>query len=84
MESVQENIMTTERRQFTPSKLALMSRLSTSQKFAVNSLTRYGYQIAFTRNTDQGSLAILMCDNNIATVDDQGDINTDPSIIIRT
>ncbi|NMP32282.1 hypothetical protein HII17_11945 [Thalassotalea sp. M1531] len=74
---------TAERRQTSSSRNVLLNRLSMSQKYAVNSLTQYGYQFAFSRNTDEGNLAILMCGNNIATVDAQGDIDTSPQITIR-
>jgi len=83
MEAIHPEMSMVERRHTRSSRNVLLNRLSMSQKCAVNNLTQYGYQYAFSRATDAGQLAILTCGNNIATVDEQGDIDTTPEIEIR-
>lgn len=72
-----------ERRHSDPNRQALMYRLSTSQKHSVNGLNQYGYQLAFLRNDNSENLAVLICGDNMATVNEQGDIDTSPGISIR-
>ncbi|MFD2167984.1 hypothetical protein ACFSJY_17145 [Thalassotalea euphylliae] len=72
-----------ERRHSSPDRQLLLSRLSISQKYSVNSLSQYGYNFAFVRGADSTSLAVLTSDGHVATVNSQGEIDTDPSIIIR-
>jgi hypothetical protein len=72
-----------ERRHFTPEQSTLWDKLSLAQKFAASSLTQFGYDLAFIRSNTEGSLAILMCDKNTATITDDGEIDTSPAITIR-
>jgi len=72
-----------ERRQSFPQHSTLWERLSLAQKFAASSLTQFGYDLAFIRNSNAGSLAILMCNGNAATISTEGEIDTAPDIIIR-
>ena len=72
-----------ERRHYSPEPETLWDKLSLAQKFAASSLTQFGYELAFIRTGQIGSLAILLCDNNAATITDNGDINTNPDIVIR-
>lgn len=61
----------------------LWNRLTLSQQFSASSLNQYGYDLAFIRDTQAGPLAILLRDGNTATIDNHGEINTNPDIIIR-
>ena len=61
----------------------LWARLSLAQKFAASSLAQFGYDLTYMRNSHTGSLAILLCDNNAATVSTEGEIDTSPNIVIR-
>lgn len=72
-----------ERRQQNVSSSDLWDKLTLSQQFSVSSLNQYGYNLAFIRNSDEGSLAILLRDDNAATIDNYGEINTSPDIVIR-
>lgn len=72
-----------ERRQGNLSSHQLWGRLTLSQQFSASSLNQYGYDLAFIRNTEDGPLAILLCDSNAATIDNHGEINTSPTIVIR-
>lgn len=83
VQAVLEREVLLERRQYTPEQSSLWDKLSLAQKFAASSLTQFGYDIAFIRNSQAGSLAILLCDGNAATINDEGEINTSPSITIR-
>ena len=84
MQAVVEREVLLERRQYTPEQSSLWDKLSLAQKFAASSLTQFGYDIAFIRNSQaSGSLAILLCDGNAATINHEGEINTSPGITIR-
>jgi len=83
VQAVLEREVLLERRHYAPEQASLWDKLSLAQKFAASSLTQFGYDLAFIRNSNNGSLAILMCDGNSATISDDGEIDTSPSIIIR-
>lgn len=83
MQAVLKREVLLERRQYSPEQSTLWDKLSLAQKFAASSLTQFGYDIAFIRNSQAGSLAILLCDGNAATISDEGVIDTSPDITIR-
>jgi len=58
--------------------------LTLAQKFSASSLNQFGYELAFIRDYNSGSLAILICDDKIATISTVGEINTSPSIRLRS
>lgn len=72
-----------ERRNYKPEKSALWDRLSMSQKFSASSLAQFGYELTCIRRTEQGSLAILVCGENVATVNTEGEINTTSKVMVR-
>ncbi len=73
-----------DRRHYTPAQSEVWERLSLSQKFSTSSLNQFGYDLAFIRNENtDNSIAILLCGETVATVSIEGDINTNPDIIIR-
>ncbi len=63
---------------------ALWNKLSLAQKFAASSLTQFGYDLTYIRNSNAGNLAILLCNDNAATISSEGEIDTSPDIVIRT
>lgn len=83
MQAVSEREVLLERRHYCPEQASLWDKLSLAQKFAASSLTQFGYDLAFIRNSNKGNLAILLCDGNSATISDDGEIDTSPSITIR-
>ena len=62
----------------------LWNKLSLAQKFAASSLTQFGYDLTYIRNSSVGNLAILLCNDNAATISSEGEIDTSPNIIIRS
>nr|WP_184423482.1 hypothetical protein [Thalassotalea piscium] len=78
-----ERAVLLERRHYTPEQASLWDKLSLAQKFAASSLTQFGYDLAFIRTSAVGSIAVLLCDQSPATISDDGEINTNPEIIIR-
>lgn len=84
MHAVFEREALLERRQYTPQQSKMWNKLSLAQKFATNSLAQFGYDLSFIRHSKSGNIAILLCDNNTATISDDGEISTLPSIVIRT
>ncbi len=83
MHAVLEREVLLERRQYTPEQSNLWDKLSLAQKFATSSLTQFGYDLAFIRSSKAGKIAVLVCDNNAATISDDGEIDTAPGITIR-
>lgn len=72
-----------DRRHYTSEQSELWDHLSLSQKFSTSSLNQFGYNLAFIRQGDKSSLAILLCNDSVATVSNEGDIDTNPKITIR-
>jgi len=59
-------------------------KLTLAQRFSAQSLTKYGYELRFTRFTSKGSTAVLVLKNGTpATISENGDINTTPDIHLR-
>jgi len=46
-------------------------------------LTQFGYDLTYIRHYRAGGLAILLCNDNAATISSEGEIDTSPNIIIR-
>ncbi len=84
MQAQAEREVLLERRQQDLAPETLWNRLSLAQKFAASSLTQFGYDLSYIRNSKAGSLAILLCNGNAATISSEGEIDTSPDIIIRS
>lgn len=83
MQAVLEREILLERRQYVAEQSNLWDKLSLAQKFATSSLTQFGYDLAFIRNSNAGSLAVLLRDGNAATITNDGEIDTSPNITVR-
>jgi len=83
MQAISERELLLERRQYTHEQATLWDKLSLAQKFAASSMTQFGYDLSFIRNSNNGNLAILQCNGKAATINSEGDVNTTPDIIIR-
>ena len=57
--------------------------LTHAQRFAFYTLAKLGYQLLFVRNANNCSTAVASQDNKLATIDDEGEINFNPSIVLR-
>ena len=84
MQALAEREILLERRQYVGDQSSLWDKLSLAQKFAASSLTQFGYDLAFIRSSSNGSMAVLLCDGNAATISTDGEIDTSPSIVIRS
>jgi len=60
-----------------------MDMLTDDQRIAIYDLHNYEYDLAFVRNVGNGKLAVLTLEDSVATIDDYGEVNTNPSILIR-
>ena len=81
MQSIKQPIV--ERRKEPPEKSVWWNKLSLAQKFSASSLGKFGYELAFVRNDNGRSIAVLTCDTGMALVTEDGDINTSPAIQMR-
>ena len=84
MHATAEREILLERRQQNLAPETLWNKLSLAQKFAASSLTQFGYDLSYIRNSSAGSLAVLLCNDNAATISSEGEINTSPDIVIRS
>lgn len=57
--------------------------LSMAQKFSVSELQRFGYELTFVRQQEQQRLAVLRAGPKMASIDENGQINTAPSVLLR-
>lgn len=78
-----QKLPTIDRRGEAPEQSVWWSKLSLAQKFSASSLGKFGYELAFVRNENGKSLAVLVCNGGVAVVSEDGDINTSPDINIR-
>ncbi|WP_206483619.1 hypothetical protein [Thalassotalea sp. G2M2-11] len=72
-----------DRRGEPPEQSVWWSKLSLAQKFSASSLGKFGYELAFVRNENGKSLAVLLCNGGVAVISEDGEINTSPDITIR-
>ena len=73
-----------ERRHSTPQTNVLWARLNDSQQAAVSSLAHFGYELSYIRIYDTEETVILTLDDQIATIDKEGNIDPSPLIDIRS
>ena len=83
MHAIVEKEALLERRSSPESADELWETLTLAQKFAASSLTQFGYELTFIREDNIGSIAVLVCNGNIATISKIGEINTAPSLKLR-
>jgi hypothetical protein len=83
MQALTQREVLLERRQQGISVDTLWGKLSLAQKFAASSLSQFGYDLTYIRNSNAGNLAILLCNGNPATISSEGEIDTSPDIQIR-
>lgn len=83
MQALSQREVLLERRQQSTSVETLWGKLSLAQKFAASSLSQFGYDLTYIRNSNVGNLAILLCNGSAATISSEGEIDTSPDIVIR-
>ena len=80
----EREILLERREELSGNSDALWESLTLAQKFAASSLTQFGYELVFIRDNNISSVAVLMCNENIATISTLGEINTAPNIKLRS
>lgn len=83
MQAIAQREVLLERRQQKAVPETLWEKLSLAQKFASSSLSQFGYDLTYIRNSNVGNLAILLCNGSAATISSEGEIDTSPDIEIR-
>jgi len=76
-------ISNSERRKQINNYSDLYEALNLTQKVMVSELGRLGYQLHYIRGKYANSIAILLCNEKVATIDRLGEINIDSDIKIR-
>lgn len=54
-----------------------------AQKFSVSELQRFGYELSFVRQQEQQRVAVLKVGPKMASIDEDGQINTAPKVFLR-
>ena len=62
----------------------LWHKLTLAQRFSASSLTNFGYHLTFIRSCEAGSFAVLIKNGYCTTISDNGDIDTNPVLHIRS
>lgn len=62
---------------------ALWENLTLAQKFSASSLTQFGFELNFIRDYHHSHVAVLTCNDTVASISKVGEIDTDPSIALR-
>ena len=83
MESNKINISKNERRNAERDQAKRLSQLSNPQKYSMQSLKIFGYSLIFIRQIDDKFIPILAFNNQFATINTDGEIDTTPNLQIR-
>ncbi len=75
--------MKQERRQMDKDIHFFWDDLNLAQKFSVAELQRFGYDLLFVRHLTNGSVAVLSAGAKLAAIDIDGQINTEPAVMLR-
>lgn len=73
-----------ERRQINKDIYHFWEELNLAQKFSVAELQRFGYELLFVRRMGpQVLLAVMKAGKKLASIDNNGQIDTTPSVKLR-
>jgi len=72
-----------ERRQVQEKVTKLLKELSVAQQCSLSEVNRYGYTLAFVRQSENGKLAVVQLNEGILTINDDGEIDHQPDITLR-
>lgn len=75
--------MTYERRQIDKDMHFFWEELNLAQKFSVAELQRYGYDLLFVRHQANGNIAVMTAGERLASIDAEGQIDTEPLVSLR-
>jgi hypothetical protein len=75
--------MPEERRKVEAKIKALLRELTVAQQCSLSEISHFGYQLSFVRKTEDGILAIVQLDDKAITIDEEGDIDHQPTLKIR-
>lgn len=75
--------MTYERRQIDKDMHFFWEELNLAQKFSVAELQRYGYDLLFVRHQPNGNIAVMTAGERLASIDADGQIDTEPRVTLR-
>lgn len=78
-----KNNIQLERRSEPPEQSVWWSKLTLAQKFSASSLGKFGYELKFIRKKKGKPIAVLVCNQGVAIVSYDGEINTSPTITLR-
>ncbi len=62
----------------------MLKELSVAQQCSLSEISRYRYTLSFVRQTTEGKLAVVQMDNAAITIDEEGDIDHNSGIKIRS
>jgi len=72
-----------DRRNGCPSTHALWAQLSIAQQASVSSMHNYGYELSFIRTEGEEIQVVMLLNETLVVIDDEGTIDTQANIKIR-
>ncbi len=72
-----------DRRHKCPSTHALWTQLSIAQQASVSSMHHYGYELSFIRTEENKTQVVMLFNETVVVIDDEGTIDTQANIKIR-
>jgi len=76
--------MTEERRKIETKLQEILKELTLAQKASLSELGHYGFNLSFVRKTPEGKLVIVELNEKFLLIDEQGQIDNQSDIKIRT
>ncbi len=76
--------MPEERRKVEARIKKLLKELSVAQQCSLSEISHFGYTLSFVRQTPEGKLAVVQLNDTAITIDEDGEIDHNSSIVVRT
>lgn len=76
--------MPEERRKVEAKIKKLLKELSIAQQCSLSEISSYGYTLSFVRKTTEGKLAVVQLNDTAITVDEEGEIEHNSPIKLRS
>ncbi len=62
----------------------LLNELSVAQQCSLSEISSFGYTLSFVRETPEGKLAVVQLNDTAITIDEEGEIDHNSSIKVRS
>mgnify|MGYP000471014253 CR=1 FL=1 len=76
--------MPEERRKVEAKIQKLLKELSIAQQCSLSEISSFGYTLSFVRQTSEGKLAVVQLNDTAITIDEEGEVDHNSSIELRS